>query len=295
MGDPQYDQTITYIVYSSYQNINSFSDVNNNTYYLYGEGVSGESVTYQCTGTNITPNFNSSSDPDLESMNKLMTTVILGTNCISISENAFEGCDALSYVTIGDSVTSIGEYAFATTGISSVIIGNSVTSIGEYAFSGTNLSTVTIPHSVTSIGNFAFNACAALTSVIIPNSVTSIGTNAFSNTILGTVFIARDNKLRIPVPAKNVLFFGATVTTKLPTTTITLGATYKITSAGVNRKTGVAVTANATYSATASGDSLESAVASLGNHVNTNFIHGNIFDFLLNNKNTKYKIEFGIK
>jgi len=229
MGEPQYDPAVTYIVYSSYQNINPFSDVNKNTYFLYGPVVSGESVTYQCTGTNITPNFNfSSSYPDLENMNKLMTTVILGTNCISISENAFEGCGALSYVTIGDSVTSIGEDAF------------------------------------------------------------------YDCTNLKTVYIARDNKLNIPVPAKNVLFFGATVTTELPRTTITLGATYKITSAGVNRNTGIAVTANATYSATASGDTLESAVVSLGNHVNRNFIQGNIFDFLRNNKNTNYNIEFKI-
>lgn len=248
MGDSQYDPTITYIVYSSYQNINPFSDVNNNTYFLYGEVVPGESVTYQCTGTKIIPNFNFSSDPTLESMNKLMTTVILGTNCISISENAFEGCGALSYVTIG----------------------NSVTSIGEGAFSGTNLSTVTIPDSVTSIGEDAFYGCFNLQ----------------------TVYIA-DNQLGIPSPATNVSFFGATVTTELPT--ITVGGTYKITSAGVNRKTGIAVTATATYSATASGDTLKSAFESLGYCANIDFIQGNVFDFSRYNRNAKHIIEFDIR
>ena len=67
------------------------------------------------------------------------------------------------------------------TSLTSVTIGNSVTSIGNYAFSGcTGLPSVTIPNSVTSIGNNAFNGCTGLTSVTIPNSVTSIGNNAYN-------------------------------------------------------------------------------------------------------------------
>ena len=59
-------------------------------------------------------------------------------------------------------------------------IPNSVTSIGNYAFRGcSGLSSVTIPNSVTSIGNYAFYNCTGLTSVTIPNSVTSIGNSAF--------------------------------------------------------------------------------------------------------------------
>ncbi len=83
----------------------------------------------------------------------------------------------LTSVTIPDSVTSIGEYAFAgCTGLTSVTIGNSVTSIGISAFHDcTGLTSVTIPNSVTSIGYCAFYGCNGLTSVTIGNSVTSIG------------------------------------------------------------------------------------------------------------------------
>ena len=44
--------------------------------------------------------------------------------------------------------------------ITFVTIGNDVTSIGDYAFYGCNkLSSITIPRSVTSIGNYAFKEC----------------------------------------------------------------------------------------------------------------------------------------
>jgi BspA type Leucine rich repeat region (6 copies) len=82
--------------------------------------------------------------------------------------------------TITNSVTSIGDEAFAYCPLTSVTIPNSVTSIGSYAFGGCGLTSVTIPNSVTSIGSFGFFFCTNLTSVTIPNSVTSIGDNAFA-------------------------------------------------------------------------------------------------------------------
>ena len=49
----------------------------------------------------------------------------------------------------------------------------SVTSIGDYAFQMSSITSITIPNSVTSIGKQAFYLCEGLTSVSIPNSVTS--------------------------------------------------------------------------------------------------------------------------
>lgn len=67
-------------------------------------------------------------------------------------------------------------------GVTSVTIPESVTSIGDYAFDGCrNLTSVTIPDSVTSIGVGAFSECRSLTSVTIPDSVTEIGWHAFKS------------------------------------------------------------------------------------------------------------------
>ena len=83
-------------------------------------------------------------------------------------------------------VTSIGDYAFSTpfssnTNLTSITIPNSVTSVGNFAFqSCISLINVTIGNSVTSIGVDAFQYCTNLTSVTIPSSVTSIGPYAFA-------------------------------------------------------------------------------------------------------------------
>ena len=94
---------------------------------------------------------------------------------------SFESCSGLISVTIPNSVTTIGTFAFAyCSGLTSVTIPNSVTTIGDWAFYGcSGLTSITIPNSVTTIGDYAFLNCRGLTSVTIPNSVTTIGNNAF--------------------------------------------------------------------------------------------------------------------
>ena len=92
-------------------------------------------------------------------------------------------CSGLTSVTIGNSVTNIGDQAFyECSGLMSVTIPNSVASIGEYAFYNCRgLTCVTIPSSVTSIGGFAFEQCSGLTNVTIGKGINNIGQKAFAN------------------------------------------------------------------------------------------------------------------
>ena len=62
----------------------------------------------------------------------------------------------------------------------SYIIPDSVTSVGDYAFAGCrSLTNIEIPNNVTSIGERAFFYCDSLTSIVISSTVSSIGVDAF--------------------------------------------------------------------------------------------------------------------
>lgn len=99
----------------------------------------------------------------------------------SIGQFAFTYCKSLSSVTISDGVTSIGVNAFSyCSNLTSITIPNSVTSIGQFAFQNcSSLSSVTIPDGMTMIEFGLFSQCGNLSSVTIPNSVTKIGDSAF--------------------------------------------------------------------------------------------------------------------
>ena len=116
--------------------------------------------------------------------------------------------DLIKSVTIGDSVTTIGKYAFNNfESLTSVTIGNSVTIIDDHAVTYCeNLTSIYIPDSVTFIGDRtfmwswgltsvtfgensqltficeeAFYDCYRLTSIDIPASVTTISEKAFAD------------------------------------------------------------------------------------------------------------------
>ena len=87
----------------------------------------------------------------------------------------------ITQVTIGSSVEVLPSGFVSGSKITSVTIPNSVTSIGDYAFQDcTGLTSVTIPNSVTFIGYCAFSQCTDLTTISLPNSVFVMSSLAFS-------------------------------------------------------------------------------------------------------------------
>ena len=112
----------------------------------------------------------------------------------SIGDGAFAPCTSLTGIWVAEGSSHYASDAFGvlfnkdkTTlvqcpgAFAAYAIPDSVTSIGVQAFWGcTSLTSVTIPNGVTSIGALAFSNCKSLTSVTIPDSVTSIGEWAFS-------------------------------------------------------------------------------------------------------------------
>lgn len=113
-----------------------------------------------------------------------------------IYDNAFENCNNLTSVAIGNGVTSIGNNAFKNCDeLTSVTIGNRITAIGYDAFfKCIGLTSVIIPDGVTEIGSSAFDGCSGLTSIVIPDSITSIGIYVFDR-CSGLIFNEYDNGL----------------------------------------------------------------------------------------------------
>ena len=113
-------------------------------------------------------------------MSKL-TSITIPNSVTSIGNYAFQDCKNLTSIILPNSVTSIGSYAFCgCTKLKSITIPNSVTKIENHAFQNcANLQSITLPSSLTDIGQYAFDKCSGLTSLIIPNSVEFIGDYAF--------------------------------------------------------------------------------------------------------------------
>ena len=111
-----------------------------------------------------------------------LTSLVIPDSVTNIGDYAFAFCRSLTDIVIPDSVTSIGNWAFWNCrSLTDIDIPDSVTSIGDNAFQFcSSLSTIAISDSVTSIGNNAFCDCRSLTGIDIPDSVTNIGDAAFS-------------------------------------------------------------------------------------------------------------------
>ncbi len=100
--------------------------------------------------------------------------------------------------------------------VTSITIGDKVTSIGDNAFyKCTGLKEVEIPESVTGIGEGAFFGCSALEKATIPASVTSIGEDAFASCPKLTIYCYWDSKALAYAKANKIpyVIIGETPTT----------------------------------------------------------------------------------
>ena len=152
---------------------------NNVTYVLTQNNEDDANPTYTLTikGSGNMENYNHNSSYYAPWMWKTVTQV------------KFEG-----------SVTSIGNYAFQSTSLTSITIPDSVVSIGAFAFCNCSyLENVVMPNdsnsSLKSIGEDAFYQCPKLKSITIPSGVTSIGRCAFD-------VCFNQNPLKVYFPAK---------------------------------------------------------------------------------------------
>ena len=110
-----------------------------------------------------------------------LSDIELETGMTKIPANLLLDCPGFTTITIPNTVTEIGDSAFAGTNLTSIVIPDTVTEIGEAAFAYTNLTSIVIPDTVTEIGNLAFMYCKQLSSVSLSSNLVTLGSGAFSN------------------------------------------------------------------------------------------------------------------
>ena len=162
--------------------------------YYDKEGSSGQGLFYSCPletlylGRSISYNSGKTCGYSPFYGKTKLTSVTIGESVTSIGEYSFRGCTGLTSVTIPESVTSIGSYAFyGCTGLTSVIINSNAVVSKTYSSSstlagifGSQVKDYTFGDAVSSIGTYACYNCSNLSSVTVGNNVTDIGDWAFS-------------------------------------------------------------------------------------------------------------------
>jgi len=116
-----------------------------------------------------------------------LTSVTIPNSITIIEDSAFKD-NLLSNVIIPNSVIDIGSRAFMFNSLTSIEIPANVTTIGSFAFLDNSIASVTFPNGILNIGSSAFRL-NMLTNVIIPNSITSIEAFTFSNNSLINITI----------------------------------------------------------------------------------------------------------
>ena len=130
----------------------------------------------------------------------IIANKVNGKNVVSVKSYAFSGNAVPVYVYIPDTVTNIGNCAFAGTNITEIRISASLKTVGANAFEGLKASEIHLPDTVTAIGHAAFKG-VALQEIRIPFVG---GSRTSTNTHLGYIF-GGDNVSSVPATLKTVI------------------------------------------------------------------------------------------
>ncbi|MCI5583473.1 MAG: leucine-rich repeat domain-containing protein, partial [Anaeroplasma sp.] len=142
--------------------------------------VIGEKMFYDCDGLvsfELPESIEYVGDSAFAHNDELTTVVLMST---VLGTNMFKDDGKLVNVLLASTVTSLPDYCFYGSNLTTITIPSSITSVGVGVFENSlKLNNVTIQNNV--IGEAMFKGTTALKSITIPENVNSIGKEAFMN------------------------------------------------------------------------------------------------------------------
>lgn len=113
----------------------------------------------------------------------------LATEANVVPQWGFVGCNSLNSISLPQTATAVGDYAFWNGEIVSVALGNSLQTVGRYAFyHNIYMEEISLPAALTSIGNNAFNYCSGLKNIYcgmaVPFAITEKVFNVYDKATL---------------------------------------------------------------------------------------------------------------
>lgn len=107
-------------------------------------------------------------------------SLIIPRGITSIGAHAFENAYSLVKISLPPTIQTIGDRAFACSGLSSITIPSNIKTLERSTFNNCfRLTTVTLPDGLEEIKAYAFANCPKLVNVNMPDSITELGSETF--------------------------------------------------------------------------------------------------------------------
>ena len=115
--------------------------------------------------------------------NALKGSFSVPSGVTTLRGGSFAGCALLTSITLPESLSAIGAYAFGDCrSLGNIMVPASVLEIGDDAFSGCKaMTTATIDASISVLSARTFENCSSLQSIVLPMGLVTIGEKAFND------------------------------------------------------------------------------------------------------------------